>query len=154
MKTLFLTILLSLFASFDVFAQAIHQDSSAKKKIKIQALLPFGKQGFVKIKSDDFDDPSVVEFATYNLDNKLLHQQTLATQRQNEWFAIEGTFVWDSTLVVLASLYHPAIEKNHLLAYQYRLPSLELIQSKLLLGSFAPIFLCQWTNSSCEKIGC
>ncbi len=138
MKTLFLVTTLSLLASFGVFAQEINQDTSTKKKIITQALFPFGNQNFVKVNSDDFEEPSVLEFSTYNSKNKLLYQQTISTQRENEWFAIEGTFVWDSTLVVLASLYYPGPQKNHLLLYQYSLPTLELVQSKVLLKTFAP----------------
>lgn len=124
-----------------LFAQVTNQDSilvNPKDLIVTKSLLPFGNQGFVKIKSDNLEDPSVLEIEAYNLKNELLHKQILPTKRENEWFAIEGTFVWDTTLVVLASLYHPGPQKNHLLLYQYSLPNLELVNSKILLTSFAP----------------
>lgn len=131
---------LFLLISFSGFAQKSIQDSllsNAKKTVVVKELFPFGK-GFVKIKSDDFEEPSTFEMESYNLNNELLHKQVLSTERENEWFAIEGTFVWDTTLVVLASLYHPGPQKNHLLLYQYSLPNLELVNSKILLTSFAP----------------
>lgn len=141
MKITFFLTNIFLFVQIGLFAQITNQDSillNTKNLITTKALLPFGNRGFVKIKSDNLEDPSVLEMEAYNLKNELLHKQTLSTKRENEWFAIEGTFVWGTTLVVLASLYHPGPKKNHLLLYQYSLPNLELVHSKILLESFAP----------------
>ena len=131
-----------LLTPFSGFTQNPVQDSllsAGKKAITVKELFSFGNGGFVKIKSDNFEEPSAFEMETYNLDHELLHKQVLSTERENEWFAIEGTFVWHNTLVVLASLYHPGPQKNHLLLYQYSLPKLELIQSKVLTVCFAPL---------------
>lgn len=141
MKTTFLLTNIFLFIQIGLFAQVTNQDSilfNTKNLITTKAVLPFSNHGFVKIKSDNLEDPSILEMEAYNLKNELLYKQTLSTKRENEWFAIEGTFVWDNSLVVLASLYHPGPQKNHLLLYQYSLPNLELVHSKILLKSFAP----------------
>lgn len=141
MRTYCLLISLFIIIPFDVRAQ-ISKDtifSNIKKEIEVKKLLTFGKEGFVKIKSDNFEEPSIFEMESYNLNNELIDKQSLSTNRGNEWFAIEGTFVWDTTLVVLASLYHPGPQRNHLLVYQYSLPKLELINAKILLDCFAPV---------------
>ena len=137
-----LLLVFCLLIPFSGFTQNPAQDSllsTDKKEVTLKELFSFGNAGFVKIKSDNFEEPSAFEMETYNLEHELLHKQALSTERENEWFAIEGTFVWHNTLVVLASLYHSGPKKNHLLLYQYSLPKLELIQSKVLTSCFAPI---------------
>lgn len=141
MKNSILVLLTFIWLSTDFYGQKVNINPISKDQnsITTKALLPFGNEGIVKIKSDNFDNPSLLELQTYNLQHELLHQTTLSTKRENEWFAIEGTFIWNNSLVVLASLYHPGPQKNHLLLYQYSLPDLALINSKILLTSFAPI---------------
>ena len=127
--------------------------NSQNNLLIIEKVIPVPEKGVVIYKVDNVEQPNKVEVSFYDMNLQLVSTRAISTSRTNELFAIENIFIWNNALVFLASLYYPGPKKNHLLFYQYNLPALELIQSKLILETIAPtdVYIPYFSKLSTDK---
>ena len=136
MKTNLIIFFYFFLCTASVFSQVT--DTSSTNNLKLEQIIPVLDKGYIVYKTDSIEQPTVVDLSFFDMNHHLVSSRTIPTDRTNEWFAVEETFVWDNSFVLLASLYHPGPHRNHLLLYQFNLPDLTLKQSKILLKTTAP----------------
>jgi len=113
-------------------------DTASTKNLKLEQIIPVLDKGYILYKTDSIEQPTVVDLSFFDKNHQLVSSRKIPTDRTNELFAVEETFIWDNSFVLLASLYHAGPKRNHLLFYQFNLPDLTLKQSKILLKTTAP----------------
>ena len=136
MKTNFIFLYCFFLCTAPIFSQVT--DTFSTNNLKLERIIPVLNKGYIIYKTDSLEQPTVVDLSFFDMNHQLVSSRTIPTSRTNEWFAVEETFVWDNSFVLLASLYHPGPQRNHLLLYQFNLPDLTLKQSKILLKTTAP----------------
>lgn len=136
MKANFIFLYCFLLGSIVLFGQVT--DTTSTNNLILEQIIPVLDKGYIVYKTDNIEQPTVVDLSFFDKNHQLVSSRKIPTDRTNEWFAVEETFVWDNSFVLLASLYHAGPKRNHLLLYQFNLPDLTLKQSKILLKTTAP----------------
>jgi len=136
MKILYpiLLISLSIFTT-KVSAQEIDLDSL---ELIIQEVIPVKDQGFIVFKSDNEEQPFVIEFSYFDENMKLVNIHKMPVYQAGEVFSVEEIFVWEGKLILHAAHYLSESKKNQLFQYTFSLPNLTLQSKKLVLLSKAP----------------
>lgn len=135
---IFLWLLCCFTFSLQLKSQITTNATDSTTNLVLQEVISVDSQGFIIFKTDFLEQPTCIEFSFYDTNLQLVSTHKMPTIHKNEFFAIEKVFIWQGKLIMHASLYLPESQKNQLVQYQFSLPDLKPLSSKLVLVSKAP----------------